>query len=107
MNPIVQCPVCREITDPTETGYECANKHTFDAARQGYVNFLLVQKKNSREPGDNRDMIQSRRRFLDRGPYSKLSDVMKSLPVFSAERSREGHATFSMQAAGKDTTSND
>jgi 23S rRNA (guanine745-N1)-methyltransferase len=74
MTSILQCPVCRELTVRTETGCQCANKHTFDAARQGYINFLLVQKKHSKEPGDNKDMIQSRRRFLDRGHYDKLSD---------------------------------
>jgi 23S rRNA (guanine745-N1)-methyltransferase len=74
MSSILQCPVCRELTVRSETGCQCANKHTFDAARQGYVNFLLAHKKHSKEPGDNRDMIKSRRKFLDRGPYDKLSD---------------------------------
>jgi 23S rRNA (guanine745-N1)-methyltransferase len=71
---ILQCPVCRELTVRSETGCQCDNKHTFDSARQGYVNFLLAHKKHSKEPGDNRDMIQSRRRFLDRGHYDRISD---------------------------------
>jgi len=74
MTSILQCPVCREPTVRSEAGCQCAQKHTFDAARQGYVNFLLAHKKHSKEPGDNRDMIKSRRRFLDRGHYDKLSD---------------------------------
>ncbi|MEK6741991.1 MAG: putative RNA methyltransferase [Nitrospirota bacterium] len=74
MTSILQCPVCREITLRSETGCQCANKHTFDAARQGYVNFLLAHQKHSKEPGDNKAMIQSRRRFLDRGHYDRLSD---------------------------------
>ena len=74
MTSILQCPVCRELTVRSETGCQCANKHTFDAARQGYVNFLLAHQKHSKEPGDSRDMIQSRRRFLDRGHYDRLSD---------------------------------
>lgn len=74
MTSILQCPVCRELTVRSETGCQCANKHTFDAARQGYVNFLLAHQKHSKEPGDSREMIQSRRRFLDRGHYDKLSD---------------------------------
>ena len=74
MTSILQCPVCRELTVRSETGCQCANKHTFDAARQGYVNFLLVQKKHSKEPGDNKEMIRSRRRFLDRGHYDRVSD---------------------------------
>ena len=74
MTSILQCPVCRELTVRSETGCQCANKHTFDAARQGYVNFLLAHQKHSKEPGDNREMIQSRRRFLDRGHYDRVSD---------------------------------
>jgi 23S rRNA (guanine745-N1)-methyltransferase len=73
MTSILQCPVCRELTVRSETGCQCANKHTFDAARQGYVNFLLAHQKHSKEPGDSRDMIQSRRRFLDRGHYDRVS----------------------------------
>ena len=74
MTSILQCPVCRELTVRSESGCQCSNKHTFDAARQGYVNFLLAHKKHSKEPGDNKDMIQSRRRFLDRGHYDRVSD---------------------------------
>ena len=74
MTSILQCPVCRELTVRSETGCQCANKHTFDTARQGYINFLLAHKKHSKEPGDNKDMIQSRRRFLGRGHYNRLSD---------------------------------
>ena len=74
MTSILQCPVCRELTVRSETGCQCAHKHTFDAARQGYINFLLAHKKHSKEPGDNKDMIQSRRRFLDRGHYDRISD---------------------------------
>ena len=74
MTSILQCPVCREITVRSEAVWQCANKHTFDAARQGYVNFLLAHKKHSREPGDNKEMIQSRRKFLDRGHYDRVSD---------------------------------
>jgi 23S rRNA (guanine745-N1)-methyltransferase len=73
MTSILQCPVCRELTVRSETGCQCVNKHTFDAARQGYVNFLLAHKKHSKEPGDNREMIQSRRRFLDGGHYDRVS----------------------------------
>jgi 23S rRNA (guanine745-N1)-methyltransferase len=55
-------------------GYQCSSNHTFDASKEGYVNLLLVHKKNSKEPGDNKEMIRSRRRFLDLGLYDRLSD---------------------------------
>ena len=71
---ILQCPVCRKVLASSSSGYQCVNKHSFDAARQGYVNFLLSHQKHSKEPGDNREMIESRRRFLDRGLYDRVSD---------------------------------
>ncbi len=48
--------------------------HTFDAAREGYVNVLLSHQKHSKEPGDSPDMMRSRRRFLDLGFYDRVSD---------------------------------
>ena len=82
---ILQCPVCRNPLLNSADGYQCSNNHAFDAAREGYVNVLLVQKKNSREPGDSKEMVQSRRRFLDLGVYDRISDgineaVAGSLP---------------------------
>lgn len=74
MTSILQCPVCREPLFATVTGYQCAARHSFDAARQGYVNLVLAHKKHSKEPGDDPDMIISRRRFLDLGYYNQVSD---------------------------------
>ena len=73
-NVILQCPVCRDALLLSASGYQCVNRHGFDAARQGYVNLLLSHKKHSKEPGDSREMIESRRRFLDRGYYDRVSD---------------------------------
>ena len=74
MTIILQCPVCRNPLLNSADGYKCSNSHTFDASREGYVNLLLVHKKNSKEPGDNKEMIQSRRRFLDLGLYNGISN---------------------------------
>jgi len=90
---VLQCPVCRNPLLLSACGYHCINKHSFDAARQGYVNFLLSHKKHSKEPGDNREMIESRRRFLDRGFYDRVSDginevVARELEEPTRERAR-------------------
>ncbi|MBA3014803.1 MAG: methyltransferase domain-containing protein [Proteobacteria bacterium] len=73
---ILQCPVCRKPLLPTTNGYQCAAMHSFDTARQGYVNLVLAHKKRSKEPGDDPEMIQSRRRFLDLGFYDPVSDAI-------------------------------
>jgi len=76
MTIILRCPVCRKSLLPSAVGYQCEARHNFDVARQGYVNLLLAHKKNSKEPGDDPAMIQSRRRFLDLGFYDRVSDTI-------------------------------
>ncbi len=91
MTIILQCPVCRNPLLNSSDGYQCSNNHTFDAAREGYVNVLLSHKKNSKEPGDGKEMIRSRRRFLDLGLYDRISNgineaVAGDLPGTGSER---------------------
>ncbi|MBP8185563.1 MAG: methyltransferase domain-containing protein, partial [Pseudomonas sp.] len=62
-------------------------KHSFDRARQGYLNLLPVQHKNSREPGDNAAMVEARRRFLDGGHYAPLAKRLAELAAsYAPER---------------------
>ncbi len=51
----------------------CANGHSFDRAREGYYNLLVVQHKASRDPGDSKAMVAARRRFLDGGFYAPIA----------------------------------
>ncbi|MCX5876913.1 MAG: methyltransferase domain-containing protein [Deltaproteobacteria bacterium] len=99
MTSILQCPVCREPLLPTATGYQCATNHSFDAARQGYVNLVLAHNKHSKEPGDDPDMIQSRRRFLDLGYYLKVSDGINRT-IATALSSLVPHTNCSILDAG-------
>ena len=73
MTIILQCPVCRNPLLNSADGYQCSNNHTFDAAREGHVNLLLAHKKNSKEPGDSKEMVRSRRRFLNLGLYDGIA----------------------------------
>lgn len=77
------CPICQAPLSPSASGLVCANRHSFDRARQGYYNLLPVQHKNSRDPGDNQAMVEARRRFLDGGYYAPLA---KRLAELAAER---------------------
>jgi 23S rRNA (guanine745-N1)-methyltransferase len=96
---ILQCPVCRNLLLLSADGYQCPTMHTFDAARQGYVNFLLAHKKHSKEPGDSPEMIQSRRRFLDRGFYNKVSDGINAAVAGTLRESGRG-SVFTVLDAG-------
>lgn len=64
----------------------CTSGHSFDVARQGYVNLLPVQNKKSKEPGDSKEMVAARGRFLESGCYQAIADlvnetVLANLPV--------------------------
>jgi 23S rRNA (guanine745-N1)-methyltransferase len=63
------CPVrgCGLPLERTGPSFECTRRHTFDIARSGYVNLLQSHDKRSSRPGDSKEAIASRRRFLDRG----------------------------------------
>lgn len=74
-----RCPLCQLTLLPSASGYQCANRHQFDRAKEGYVNLLPVQQKKSLDPGDNAEMIQARRSFLEAGFYQPLSDGVNIL----------------------------
>ena len=72
------CPICGETLDRIEKQYRCANGHSFDLARQGYVNLLPVQQKRSLNPGDTREQVLSRRAFLETDSYAPIVEAVKS-----------------------------
>ena len=37
------CPICKEQLNSQGKQYVCPNNHSFDVARQGYVNLLTVK----------------------------------------------------------------
>ncbi len=54
----------------------CATGHSFDRAREGHFNLLLVQHKASREPGDDKAMVAARANTLDSGVFAPLADAL-------------------------------
>jgi len=53
--------------------WRCPSGHSFDIASQGYANLLPVQQKRSRDPGDSKEMVAARRRFLNAGHYQPIA----------------------------------
>lgn len=70
------CPVCSEPLAWGEHSCRCAAGHSFDIARQGYVNLLTVDRKHSLNPGDTREQVAARRQFLDGGFYAPIADAL-------------------------------
>ncbi|MBR0418793.1 MAG: methyltransferase domain-containing protein [Erysipelotrichaceae bacterium] len=65
----ILCPVCKKILNGSDKIYSCKNRHSFDIAKEGYLNLNL---KNSQNTGDNTEMIRARKAFLEKGYYDFL-----------------------------------
>lgn len=70
------CPLCGEPLTREDRACRCPNRHSFDIARQGYVNLLTVQQKHSRNPGNTREQVAARRAFLNTGHYQPIVDTL-------------------------------
>jgi 23S rRNA (guanine745-N1)-methyltransferase len=80
------CPLDGLPLQSSDSIWRCASGHSFDIASQGYTNLLPVQHKRSRDPGDSKEMIAARRRFLTTGFYQPIAAavsraVLADLPV--------------------------
>ncbi|MGV6859039.1 MAG: putative RNA methyltransferase [bacterium] len=78
----LRCPVCAASLAPSDNSekvYKCPANHSFDVAREGYLNLLLAHKKKTADPGDNARMLEARRRFLEAGHYRFLPEKLVQL----------------------------
>ncbi len=67
------CPVCSKNLIKEGKSYRCDSSHCFDEAKEGYVNLLTGKHKAGELMGDNKNMAQSRKSFLEKGYFSILS----------------------------------
>lgn len=72
------CPLDGAALSNSGSVWQCGHGHSFDVARQGYVNLLPVQKKRSRDPGDSKDMVAARQRFLAAGHYASVAGAIST-----------------------------
>lgn len=75
----ILCPVCSQKLQTEDKCWRCAAGHSFDVARQGYVNLLTVDKKHSLHPGDTRDQVAARKAFLDAGYYAPIAETLSEI----------------------------
>jgi len=69
------CPVCGQVLQRSDRAFRCGNNHSFDVAKEGYVN-LLRSNKNGDLIGDDKLSARSRRDFLNQGYYAPLKDEL-------------------------------
>jgi 23S rRNA (guanine745-N1)-methyltransferase len=77
---ILTCPIDGTgLSMADGAALRCVQGHSFDRAREGYFNLLLVQHKASLDPGDSKAMVAARRRILDAGCYAPIAERLVTL----------------------------
>lgn len=80
------CPLDGAPLQRSGAAWRCPSGHSFDIAREGHTHLLPVQNKRSRDPGDSKEMVAARRRFLNAGCYQPIATavartVLQHLPT--------------------------
>ncbi|MFA6859960.1 MAG: methyltransferase domain-containing protein [Clostridia bacterium] len=71
---IFRCPICQKSFHETEKSLICENNHCFDFSKERYVNLLNIIKKKSKNPGDDKVMVEARQHFLNKGFFYELAN---------------------------------
>ena len=74
-----QCPLCHQPLSQNDRTFKCEKNHQFDLAKEGYVNLMPAHHKRSKDPGDNKEMMQARRRFLEGNHYDPMRQAVVGL----------------------------
>lgn len=106
MNSLFRCPLCSAPLEYDAHTYRCPSGHCFDRGATGYTYLLPANRKHSKSPGDDKEMVASRSAFLDQGYYGPLRDALCSLvlhvtednpsPVLLDSGCGEGYYTYGM-----------
>jgi 23S rRNA (guanine745-N1)-methyltransferase len=75
------CPLDGGFLIRQDRVWRCMKGHSFDEAREGYVNLLPVQNKRSKDPGDSREMVLARSRFLESGAYKPIAVAVSDMAL--------------------------
>ncbi|WP_431973254.1 putative RNA methyltransferase [Micromonospora haikouensis] len=93
----LRCPVCAEPLTEAATGtaraLRCPRRHSFDVARQGYVDLLAGRAPHA---GDTAEMVAARADFLAAGHYDPVSAALAAAALAAlgdAPVADEGPAT--------------
>lgn len=105
--PELTCPVCGCVLQRDARTLRCRRGHSYDLAKQNYVNLLMRNQSSDKRHGDDKLMVAARQAFLDAGYYAPLCDALCTLAVkHSGDRADlldvgcgEGYYTSSVRAA--------
>lgn len=75
---LLRCPVCAaDLEQPfNEEVLRCRNGHSFDIAKQGYVN--LITGEGATAPGDSPEMVDARMALLESGVFDPITVTLQN-----------------------------
>jgi len=68
-----RCPICKGKVQLKKQSLVCANNHSFDIAKQGYINYIMGKKQFKNY---DKESFESRKAILDKGYYSHILDAL-------------------------------
>src|SRR6516162_6416516 len=83
---LLRCPLCKSGFTAAAGALACRNGHSFDLARQGYVNLRPGRRHRPAAGGDSPSQLRHRAHFLDAGHLGTLTTTI----VGQIERSARG-----------------
>jgi 23S rRNA (guanine745-N1)-methyltransferase len=92
-----RCPHCGLSLVDVDRRLACASGHSFDRAREGYVNLLPGGRLPGGPSGDDDTMVRARRAVFEAGCYDPIIDAV------AAEVRRAGAATMLDAGCGEGT----
>jgi 23S rRNA (guanine745-N1)-methyltransferase len=91
----VRCPICHEPFRLDQRRVICGAGHSFDVARQGYVNLIATGTPTG--TADTAAMVAARERFLAAGHFARLAELIGRVAV---EHSAPQHPGIVVDLAG-------
>ncbi|VUD41380.1 23S rRNA (guanine(745)-N(1))-methyltransferase [Thalassocella blandensis] len=86
---LLTCPLDGEPLLNDNNMWKCHHGHSFDVAKQGYIHLLPVQNKRSRDPGDSKEMIAARQRFLNANHYLPIAQAVSQAVLNSTDTTQD------------------
>ena len=70
---LLRCPLCGLAVAAAAGALVCRNRHSFDLAREGYVNLLRSRRRRPAAGGDSLRQLRHRAAFLEAGHFDAVA----------------------------------
>lgn len=98
---MLACPLDHEPLQRGPNAWRCPAGHSYDVAREGYVNLLPPGKPSRAKAGDDVEAIHARRRFLDAGHYEPLAAYLAATTTGAVADIGCGEGYYTSQLRGE------